>query len=87
MLELNFRTASYHTIAEVVDGLRTVMGHLIQVGHYVLLLTHTTKLNTQGILQRKGKALDTILNTKLFDYMKVFFSKDPQVFDKVGIQR
>ena len=29
--EIHFRTATYHSFTEVVTGLRTVMGHLVQV--------------------------------------------------------
>ena len=82
--------ATYHTFTEVVDGLRTVMGHLIQVSYHVHQLTtsHAIKLYSQGILQRKDKAWDPTVNTKLFDYLKTFFSKDHhKVFDEVGIQR
>ena len=67
------------------------MGHLIQVSYHVFLLatSYTIKLYySQGILQRKDKAWDPTLNTKLFDYLKKFFSKDHhKVFDEVGIQR
>ena len=76
---------------EVVNGLRTVMGHLIQVSYDntvpLIILTCIIQLNSQGILHRKGKTWDPTLNTKLFDYLKNFFKKDHQVFDEIGIQR
>ena len=66
------------------------MGHLIQVSYlvYLLVTSYTIKLYSQGILQRKDKAWDPTMNTKLFDYLKKFFSKDHhKVFDEVGIPR
>ena len=76
---------------EVVNGLRTVMGHLIQVklSYYstTYILTYITQLYSQDIIQRKDQPWDPTLNTKLFDYLKSFFKKDHQVFDEIGIQR
>ena len=34
--EYEFHSASYHTLVEVITGLRTVVGHLMKVGAAVL---------------------------------------------------
>jgi len=45
--EYHFRTATYHSFTEIVTGLRTVIGHLIQVrmqachdSKWILFLAH-----------------------------------------------
>ena len=85
-LEYHFRTATFQILDDISNGLRNVLGHLIQVlciynMHYYLYV-----LTQEILLQR---SVELLLDDTLGPFLKRHFDNSnlQQVFSKIGIQR